>query len=480
MLNSRKQGDEMKRVSKLKVFKRVAIFFIMGSILSVGLEGYAANNKDASPIKNVILISVDTLRADHLSCYGYARQTSPHIDELANKGVLFYNNITQATASLPAYASIFTSRYSSQHKAVADHISHPKISNVILLSESEITLAEILKKNGYITAAFTDGAETAKIFNIDQGFDIYNDDAGGIKNINQRVFSWMEENQNNKFFLFVQAYDPHSPYEPPGHFRSLFQSDKQKELEKNAVFTDKDNIDEDFDGEIDEDMELTEDMIYNFVALYDGEIAYTDKHIGELFRKIDELGLRDSTLIIFTSDHGEEFKEHSGLRHGQTVYDEVIHVPLIFANEKLFSQKRINNQVRSIDIAPTILEILNIPIPEVMMGKSLVGLMNGESESERLAISESEARDKLSCRSLTYKLILTHDTSQLEIFNLQNDPGEKKDIHAHNDELSIYKKCLVKISQWKKLAEDSALVSRVHNMEYDDKLKKQLQELGYW
>jgi len=298
----------MNCVNFLKTFIRIAMLLITGSILFVGSKGYATNKEDASSVKNIILISVDTLRADHLSCYGYDRQTSPHIDKFANKGFLFYNTISQAAASLSAYSSIFTSRYPSQHQTVADSIGQPN-SFVVPLAESEITLAEILKKEGYITAAFTDGAETAKIFNIDQGFDTYNDDAGGIKDINQRVFSWLEKNQDNRFFLFVQAYDPHDPYLPPDSFRNLFHSDMQKELKKNVIFTKKDFSDKDID----------EDMLNILIALYDGEIAYTDKHIGDLFLKIDELGLKDSTLIIFTSDHGEEFIEHSGVGHGKTV-----------------------------------------------------------------------------------------------------------------------------------------------------------------
>jgi len=456
-------------VNTLKKITKITMLIIISSMLLFGSKGHTVNKEDASPVKNIILIAVDTLRADHLSCYGYDRQTSPHIDKFADKGVLFYNNISQAAASLPAYSSIFTSRYPSQHQTIVDNIGKQE-SFVVPLAESEVTLAEILKEEGYITAAFTDGVETAKIFNINQGFDIYNDNAGGIKNINQRVFSWMEKNQDKKFFLFVQAYDLQFPYMPPEPYRQLFLPNIQIEPAYYADIEEEDFDDKNFD----------EDILSNLVALYDGEIAYTDKHIGELFLKIDELGLRDSTLIIFTSDHGEEFMEHSGLGHGKTVYDEIITVPLIFSNEKLFSHKRINNQVQSIDIAPTILEVLNIPIPESMLGVSLAGLMNGKSETERLAISENEFRNKLSCRSLTYKLILTHNTSKLEIFNLKNDPGEKKDIHAHNDDLSIYEKCLDKISQWKILAKDSALVDRVQNMEFDDQLKRQLRALGYW
>jgi len=456
-------------INTLKAFLRKAVLFMIGSLLLVGSKGYAADKRGVSPIKNIILISVDTLRADHLSCYGYGRQTSPSIDKFADKSVLFENNISQAAASLPSYSSIFTSRYPSQHQAVVDNMGGQN-NFIVPLADSEITLAEILKKEGYRTAAFTDGVETAKIFNINQGFDTYNDDAGGIKDINQRVFSWLQENQDNKFFLFVQAYDPHFPYLPPEPFRHLFLTDTQIDVEQYANFEE-----EDLDPKNPDKNDLK-----NLTALYDGEIAYTDKHIGELFLKIDELGLRDNTLVIFVSDHGEELMDHSGLGHGKNVYDELIHVPLIISNEKYFSPKRVKDQVRSIDIAPTVLDVLHIPVPESMLGTSLVGLMNGKSETERLAISENEFRSKLSCRSLTYKIIVTHDSSDIEIFNLKNDPGEKKDLHAHTDELPIYEKCLDKMAQWKILADDSPLIEKVQNMEFSDQLKRQLRALGYW
>lgn len=514
---------------------QAAVFLIIGLILCLVSKGFVANRGNAESATNIILISVDTLRADHLGCYEYHRQTSPNIDKFAKRGVVFRNTISQSTATLPSHSSIFTSRYPSQHKAV-------KIGERFRsLEESEVTLAEILKRHGYLTAAFTGGGEMAKVFNINQGFDIYNDKGGGIKNINQRVFKWLEENRDNKFFLFVHCYNPHQPYYPPSPF-DLYLSDFDKKIykkmnrgavkdekierktlwermmslyEKDIAYADK-HIGEllprldgsDLTGKTlleriialyyGEDaykdkhigellhkldrLDLTgKTLLEKIIALYDGEIAYTDKHIEELLRKLDELELTGKTLIIFTSDHGEEFMEHLGLAHGKTVYGETIEVPLIFKNESLFQPKEINSQVRSIDIAPTILEILNIPIPDSMMGRGLLGLICDKNETERIAFSENEVRSLLGCRSLKNKLILHDGESKQEFYDLENDPGEANILSVDNKH-TVYSEFLKKAARWRATIESSAQPDRPMGklkVLKDEELKEQLRSLGY-
>ncbi len=318
---------------------------------------------------NIILISVDTLRADHLSCYEYNKQTTPNIDKLAERGILFYNTISQSTVTLSSHASIFTSRYASQHKAL-------RYSRI--LEDSELTLAEILKKRGYKTAGFVDNGEMAGVFNIGQGFDTYDDEGGGIAKIYLKVFKWLESNKRKKFFLFIHCYDCHWPYVYYYSFAAL----------RNLSRSDYDNFRARSDNLLEKKTTDDKSLLKSWKMFYEVSIFYMDKQIGKLLRKIEHLGLAKKTLIIFTSDHGEEFMEHGYLFHGDTVYDEAIKVPLIFKSERLFMPGKIKNQVRSIDIAPTILEIVNIPVPKIMMGKSLLGLMHGDKETERLAFSE--------------------------------------------------------------------------------------------
>ncbi|MFB0563020.1 MAG: sulfatase [Candidatus Lokiarchaeia archaeon] len=456
---------EFKGITSLQKFFKAYIvgFLIFGLMVYLILTRFVVGTGGKRSSLNIILISVDTLRADHLSCYRYYRQTSPNIDEFAKKGVVFRNTASQSTATLPSHTSIFTSRYASQHKAIKMGRRARRVE------ETEVTLAEILKKQGYITAAFTDGGEMAAVFNIDQGFDIYNDKGNGIKNINQKVFKWLEKNRYNTFFLFVHCYDPHIPYVPPPPFHDLYLSNIDKNAYRGVALKKK----------ITNDRNLQE-----IIALYDGEIAYTDKNIGELLCKVDELDLADRTLIIFTSDHGEEFMEHSGLGHARTVYDEVIMVPLIFKNERLFQPREIKNQVRSIDIAPTVLDILNIPIPNEMMGKSLLGLISGKNETKRIAFSENEKRNLLCCRNLENKLILRKENSREEFYDLKNDPGETNILPVSvDDNHPVHSKFREEVTKWRDVTEATAQpdkpMSKISQLSMPEEVEEKLRSLGY-
>ncbi len=411
---------------------------------------------------NIILISVDTLRADHLSCYGYNKQTTPNIDKLAQAGILFYNTISQSTVTLSSHSSIFTSRYASQHKALRD---------ARILEDSELTLAEILKSHGYTTAGFVDNGEMCKVFNIGQGFDTYNDVGDGLANINLKVFKWLESNTRKKFFLFIHCYDCHWPYYLLENLPNLYGSDYNNFVAKMPNLLQENKIDD-------------KALLERLIMFYDLSISYTDKKIGKLLRKIECLGLAKKTLIIFTSDHGEEFMEHGHLFHGGTVYDEAIKVPLIFKSERLFMPGKIENQVRSIDIAPTILEILNIPVPKIMMGKSLLGLMQGGQEAERIAFSENGNRELLSCRNLKYKLINDHYGLVENFYDLQNDPQEKNisgDFKTEN--FSVFMGFLKQEVIWEAVTKYSAQLDKRHKKISElDKigvLKDKLRSLGY-
>ena len=417
--------------------------------------------KPATGVRNIVLISVDTLRADHLSSHGYHRPTSPNIDRLGQGGVVLLNAVAQSPSTLPSHASIFTSRYASQHKTIKDGLSYTE------LDESELTLAEILKSEGYSTAAFTDGGETAKVFNLDQGFDVYDDEGGGIARINHKVFKWLAGKTQEKFFLFVHCYDTHAPYAPAPPYHRMFP---QQALKVDLNIKNPTPADE-------------ERFLNKTIADYDAEIAYTDKHVGALLDRIERLGLTRETLIIFTSDHGEEFLEHKRLGHSEHVYDESIKVPLVFANPGIQPARKLSIQVSSVDITPTVLDVLGLPIPSRMKGRSLLKLLSGIEEPEPPAFSENEHRTQVAIRTSTHKLIVDSERSSHQFFDLRSDPSEQRSLTPPRRPAE-YLALLKKMKRWRREVDQPAAKPQSQKSLAGDRAKhkrvlEQLKSLGY-
>lgn len=283
---------------------------------------------------NVILISIDTCRADHLSCYGDSRNTTPHMDAFAREGMLFTNVISPVPITLPAHSSMLTGTNPPYHGA-HDNIAYQ-------LAESNVTLAEALREHGYETAAFVASFVLDPRFGISQGFETYDaqfHSKPGVQRflsqrpagaVNRVVTTWLGEEPAQPFFLFVHYYDPHYPYTPPEPFASQFADD-----------------------------------------LYTGEIAYVDSCIGELLGTLGRLAPYDSALIIITGDHGEGLGDHSETRHGYFIYHTTTKVPLIVKFPERREPNRVDEVVGLVDIVPTILEYVGAPIPPEVRGESL-------------------------------------------------------------------------------------------------------------
>ncbi|MHC4792043.1 MAG: sulfatase, partial [Planctomycetota bacterium] len=320
---------------KIRIFTKIRIF-LLGLVLLVvtGLVFFLLRS-DTLPgdIRQILLISIDTCRADHLSCYGYFRKTTPNIDEIAQEGFIFRNAITPVPLTLPSHSSMLTGTIPSYH-GVHDNEGYK-------LDESNITLAEILRENGFRTGAIISAFVMDSQFGLDQGFESYNDKfeeeiannlivqrRGG--EVSRFAVDWLDEHKDEKFFLFLHYYDPHSRYEPPEPFASLYKED-----------------------------------------LYAGEVAYADYCIGQVINKLKELGLYDSALIIITSDHGEMLGEHNEFTHGYYIYQSAIKVPLII---KLPGQKKslwIERLAGLIDIVPSICNMLGVKVPQGVQGKDM-------------------------------------------------------------------------------------------------------------
>lgn len=380
--------------------------------------------EDAAPKSdwNVVLISIDTLRADHLGCYGYPRPTTPNIDKIASEGVRFKNTISQAPYTMSSHMSLMTSLYPSYHRVnrLKESYLDPKVT----------TLAEILYNRGYRTIGIVGGGQLSANYGFATGFERFVEytDKNDVEEKVDEAIDFLEREKKSNFFLFFHSFRPHAPYTPPPPYDTMFDSTYEGKITGNIKVINAINA-----GQI----HATQRDVDHLMALYDGEIRQTDDCLGRLFAYLKKTGLDSKTLIVITSDHGEEFDEHGKVAlHSHTLYDELLHVPLIMRFPRLLPQgKVISDQVQSIDIAPTMLALLGVPRADSMQGESLAGLIQDGHEAPRLAFSERLASDNVymrSMRNLTNKFIYVdnkglHVKNYLE-FDLRNDPGEKRNL----------------------------------------------------
>ena len=444
---------------------------------------YRENNED----KNVILISIDTLRADHLGCYGYEKNTSPHIDSLASEGTLFIHPFSCSPWTLPSHVSIMTSLYTVHHQV---YYSREK------MDPSLLTLADLLRKNNFFGTAFTGGGFVSARYGFSKGFDAYYEGMGGVFHMDsaQLIYesfsNWIDRNKRKRFFLFLHTYQPHNPYVCPHPHNTRF-------LDKDAKWEHV-NLLGYLGGKQGIYKNLPEKEQRNAVGLYDGEISYLDQNlIGPLIEKLKQTGLYDKTMIIFTSDHGEEFFDHGAWDHGHSLYNESIRVPLIIKfPEGKFKGKRIKGPISLVDIMPTVLDEMQIDHPKLNIdGKSLFSVLRGKEKEDRMFLSDigsnvlnSHIPQKISMNQGTYKLIINKKFSQedlgyftapppntdpLELFDFLSDPKERVNIAQKFPDITAA--LLQKINQ----IYSQAKKRYPEKTEIDEKLREQLKALGY-
>lgn len=395
---------------------------------------------------NVMIIGVDTLRRDHLGCYGYERPTSPNIDALAGRSVLFEDAVSQSPWTLPSFATMLTSLYPTQHGA-GDLHSHGAGSYGTRMGTSFPPLPMMLLKKGYSTGAVINAPALAPELGVDRGFEFYSTTRRWNRRRADRTtmdaLRWIDENSENPFFMFVHYFDPHLDYEPPAPYDTIFDPDYTGSI--GSVFAREDyfkmqNI---LHSEGDPHAQAEWKHIR---ALYDGEILFTDKAVGDLLEGLEERGLAKNTLVVFLSDHGEEFFDHKGFEHGHTHYDELIKVPLMFSLPgRLPENTRIERQVRILDVVPTILDVLGIRPWTHLEGASLMPLISGEGEPStggasllpaQFAYSESMlyGTEKKCITAFPWKFIYDTITEERMLFNLAQDPGEHDNMIGEDSE----------------------------------------------
>lgn len=391
---------------------------------------------------NVLLFSIDTLRADHLSSYGYERRTTPMIDVFAQQGVLFEQAYSHSPKTAPSHMSLMTSLYPEAHGV--RQLSHAEARR---LSKDIPTLASVLQQHGYRTGAITAGGNTSAELGFDQGMHSYQtiydvstlmDSAAVQLDAMQSVLP-----EREPLFLFLHTYEVHDPYTPRSPYHQMFSdpnyagriADPSHELSgDDEVFARSHKLFwEGVDRNDPRDLQ-------HLLDLYDGSLRRVDTDFAALLRWMRARGIFDDTLIVILSDHGEEFKDHGGFLHTH-VYQEILHVPLIFIfpreDRQRFAGRRIAAPVRLIDVMPTILDYLDIPAPDGLQGVSLLPVLDDTgAPPEALVMSSYSRRGYLALREAGWKLI-EHTRRRLsgegfvttrELYDLSADPGERRNL----------------------------------------------------
>jgi arylsulfatase A-like enzyme len=449
-------------VGFMKYLLHFALLFALIAGLMVGISRAV---KPRRP--NVILISIDTLRADHLSCYGYRRPT-PHIESLARDGVLFEMAMSQAPWTTASHMSVFTSLYPTVHR-----VTHSA------LSEVQSTLVQVFHDGGYQTAAFVEATALDRRYGFDRGFDVYrgkSDDPSAGSN-NERVMDWVTHRDRSRpFFLFTHYYDVHRKYNPPPPYNSVYRG-QEAEVEHLIV------------GPYGRRRGLTAQQLYDIMALYDGEIRYVDDQINNLMQFLKQNHLYEDSFIVLMADHGEGFLDHSLMDHGNSLYQELMHVPLILKlpHSRLAGTHR-EQTVRLIDILPTVLDYAGLKSTAMIQGASLIPLLFG-TRGEIPPVYSTGAVGSEAITAGQWKLIHNADLLKrlemvplalpvdYELYDLNLDPGEMNNLAAVNREQM---KMLNGLLQ-SQTALNDLLASRIHteHKPLNQEMEEELKSLGY-
>jgi arylsulfatase A-like enzyme len=385
---------------------------------------------EAAPgLPNIVFVSLDTLRADHVGVYSDGRIRTPLLDRLAAEGVRFDRAIAQVPTTTPSHVSMFTSLYPFAHGA----------KNGIPMRPELATLPQILRGIGYQTAAFAAAYTTkSNVTGLASGFDTYVDSlnpwipflsrddveplafyraldrlAGNEISaavVNRRIASWLADGPARPLFLWVHYFDPHLPYDPPSAYRDLYTDPADSKIERD-------------------------------LALYAGEVTHTDAQLAELFEVLEEQGVLEDAIVVVTSDHGEAFGEphpHVTFGHGKYLYDSALWVPLIFWGPgRVPAGHIVEGVVQSIDLAPTLLELLGIPAPASFEGRSLASTFTTNAGDEA-AFSQTSSfyEPRYAVRTDAYKLIVSSEDGEEELFDLTADPNETTNVIEERPEVA--------------------------------------------
>lgn len=386
---------------------------------------------------NVVFVSFDALQASHVGALGYHRNITPTIDVVAKQSFSFSNVTSVASWTVPASMTWFTGVYPSEHRMTNKFAVYTrdtkKPANLRELAPDLVTLADLFRKAGYATGGFTGNAGVSGGFGYEQGFDVYVHEKakfGGFDYSIPRALDWLRANRDRKFFLFLHGYDCHGQNVPAGGYDYRFVD---KDYDHKYLGSDLEQEVLREEGLDRGQLTMRDADVRFWRAVYDEKINRADERFKQFLAEFEKLGVADRTLFVLTSDHGTEFYEHRRFDHGFTLYQEQLHVPLFIRLPGQTSHKTIAHRVSSIDVMPTILDLLDIPPPGQLRGASLVPALRGAAVHRDL-FSETDYRAYTYKRSVVtpdgWKLIYTLESKTRELYDLTADPHETKNLAA--------------------------------------------------
>lgn len=471
-------------------FARLVAYLLLGStMLFVGCRR-ESSVEPPHPERNIILISIDSLRADHVGCYGYrtpsGENTTPALDNFAQRASRFLHAYAASPWTLPSHVTMFTGLYADTHA-----VNTPKS----VLGENTDPLAAILKRSGYRTGAIVCAPLMAKYFGLHQGFDDYDMDLIGITprrasevkvgpDVTRKALEWLDKQQDQPFFLFLHYWDVHYDYNPPDEYVTLFDPDYQGQMDGMNIAERQDVV-----------PGIPQRDLQHLVALYDAEIRYTDDALAQLLAGLAQRGLDRNTAIIITSDHGDEFLDHGGIGHTRTCYEELVRIPLLVSVPWLTAQPlTIDEPVGLVDLLQTILELLDIGYANpALQGQSLVSLLlDGRPfEKQRFLYAETLQGEFTDDPKLfrwstmitpkqfkLHRWLRSNKRADWVLFDLQANPaetepvGEKKPVILRKLQEAMKKE----LEDHRKLKEE---IQAGAERELDPELEKNLRGLGY-
>lgn len=435
---------------------------------------------------DIVLVSIDSLRPDHLGCYGYAKPTSPTIDALARDGARFETAVSSTSWTLPAHAALFTGLIDSAHGVV---------DNGLALDARHTTLAEVLRDRGWSTAGFFGGPYLHPIFGLSQGFDTWTscmsddlDDGSALESdfvaatasshadvtgprTLEAVRGWLERIDERPFFLFLHLWDVHYDYVPPKEYLDRFDpgytgSLDLRDLPRNPAIH----------------AGMPERDLQHLIAAYDGEIRFTDDMLRDVLAALEAKGRLANTLVVITADHGQEFFEHGDKGHQRTLFDEVVRVPLVVRwPGKVAASTLVREPVRLIDVAPTIASFAGARLPDVH-GRDLRPLVRGEALPAAPALLELlvSGQDLRALRTASTKVMRqAKDGARVWAgFDLAADPREARALPADDERLAPLRKAyaqeMARVRAWQEAGNAGAVP-----LKSDAKVDRALHRLGY-
>jgi arylsulfatase A-like enzyme len=442
---------------------------LVSLVLFIALAaGHQVNDVLASdnPGPNIVLILIDTLRADHLGCYGYKRNTSPNIDDFASEAVVYKNAIATSSWTSPAVASLFTAQY--------PHVMGYE-DQAVVLDEKFLTIAEILRNHGYATRGVISHLYLSADLGFDQGFETFDEENaqghGHISSpsVTDKGIELIDELKDENFFLFLHYFDPHCDYILhdeydfyPDYAGSLYSGETIQDLRAIA-------------------RDMNDDDVRYLNALYDSEIKFTDQHIGRLLDHLKATGLYDDALIVIVADHGEEFLERGNgwIGHTRTVYQELVHVPFMIRLPGGQGACTVERPVSLLDFMPTVVASAGLEVPPGYEHDGVRIDTSGEGEYPRSLLVTETRRWGTQQGVIEGSWKLLHDPTNrtFSLYDLKADPGELKDVSAANEE--TFRRLKSALFEWDYDVRMKRSKFRVRHPNLSRQQVEKLKSLGY-